>query len=77
MSAHSVKVVIHTDKAINENAARALSASLRDVPGVVEIGFHPKRNHLLVVSYDSGQVSADTLLAAVGNSGYTAQLIGL
>ena len=77
MAIHSVKVVIHTDKALDENSARTVSASLRGIPGVVGSGFHATRNHLLIVGYDSGAVSAQTLLKAVMKHGYNAQLIGL
>ncbi|WP_297360925.1 hypothetical protein [Acidiferrobacter sp.] len=77
MAIHSVKVVIHTDKALDESSARMVSASLRGIPGVVESGFHANRNHLLIVGYDSGAVSTQTLLEAVMKHGYNAQLIGL
>ncbi|MHB1566353.1 MAG: ATP-binding protein [Acidiferrobacter sp.] len=77
MSTHSVKTVIHTNKAMDENAARSLSTSLRDISGVVDVRFHANRNHLLIVGYDSGTVSAQTLLKTVIQSGYSAQLIGL
>ena len=77
MTTRAVKVVIHTDKALDEDAARRVSASLEGIPGVVESEFHAHRNHLLIVGYESGTVSAQTVLETVTKQGYSAQLVGL
>ena len=75
MTSHTVKVVIHTDNALDENAAHRVSDSLRGIPGVAEIEFHANRNHLLIVDYDSGTVAARTLLETVVKQGYNAELV--
>ena len=70
-------VLIHTNNALNEPAARRVIETLNQVAGVAKTRFTPDKGHLVMVSYDPGSVAATRLLGVVTELGYNAQLVGL
>lgn len=70
-------VLIHLDQNLNESEKENIIEQLRTVEGVIAPRFNNKREHLLLVSYNSDSISSLTLLNEVKDKGYKAQLVGL
>ncbi len=70
-------VLIHTNGALDESAARHVIHKLHQVEGVSETRFTPEKDHLVMVAYDQRTVKAVQLLAKVRELGHEAQLVGL
>ena len=77
MTTSYVKVLIHVNDALDEDASRPLLTCLREVPGVTQVSFDPKQEHLVVVQYQPDTISSKELLDGVLKRGHQAQLIGL
>ena len=77
MTTSHVKVLIHVNDALDEDTSRALLICLREIPGVTQVSFDPKLEHLVVVQYQPDTTSSKDLLEGVLKRGHQAQLIGL
>lgn len=77
MIASQVEVVIHVNSALDEGTSGPLLTCLREIPGVIQVSFDPKQEHLVVVQYQPNITSSKELLQSVLKSGHQAQLIGL
>lgn len=77
MTSSNVEVLIHVNGALNESVSRPLLASLRERPGVTQVRFNPRLNHLILVGYEPGTMSSRKLLDSFSRHGHQAQLIGL
>ncbi len=70
-------VLIHTNGALDESAARHVIHKLNQIEGVSETRFTPEKDHLVMVAYDQRAVKAVQLLEKVRELGHEAQLVGL
>lgn len=70
-------VLIHIDQNTNESEKENIIQQLRGVKGVIAPRFNKKKDHLLLVSYNSDTISSLNLLNKVKDKGYRAQLVGL
>ncbi|GBE11328.1 hypothetical protein BMS3Bbin12_00484 [bacterium BMS3Bbin12] len=70
-------VLIHTNGALDESAARHVIHKLNQVEGVSETRFTLEKDHLIMVAYDQHAVKAVQLLEKVRELGHEAQLVGL
>ncbi|ACH84345.1 hypothetical protein [Acidithiobacillus ferrooxidans] len=77
MTTSHVKVLIHVNDVLDEGTSRPLLTCLREVPGVTQVSFDPKQEHLIVVQYQPNTTSSKELLESVLKHGHQAQLIGL
>ncbi|BDB13724.1 hypothetical protein [Acidithiobacillus ferrooxidans] len=77
MTTSHVKVLIHVNDVFDEGTSRPLLTCLREVPGVTQVSFDPKQEHLVVVQYQPDTISSKELLDGVLKRGHQAQLIGL
>ena len=77
MTTSHVKVLIHVNDAMDEDTSRPLLTCLREIPGVTQVSFDPKQEHLVVVQYQPNTTSSKELLGGVLKLGHQAQLIGL
>ena len=77
MTTSHVKVLIHVNDVFDEGTSRPLLTCLREVPGVTQVSFDPKQEHLVVVQYQPDTISSKELLDDVLKRGHQAQLIGL
>lgn len=73
----SANILIHTNDALDESAVQHVIDKLNELNGVIEVGFTPNKNHLLMVSYTANAVNASQLLVIVKKLGHKAQLVGL
>lgn len=70
-------VMIHINESLSDEARAGLENSLREIDGVVSPKFNAGKEHLLMVTYDTGKTSTAVLLAKARAAGYTAQLVGM
>ncbi|WP_297470167.1 hypothetical protein [Acidithiobacillus sp.] len=77
MTTSHVKVLIHVNDALDEDTSCPLLTCLRETPGVTQVSFDPKLEHLVVVQYQPDTTSSKDLLEGVLKRGHQAQLIGL
>ena len=72
-----VDVTIHIDETLEEARRPQLVAKIREQEGVVAVGHHDEKPHLMIVEYNPDKTSSSQLLEAVKDEGLHAELIGL
>jgi hypothetical protein len=72
-----VDVVVHVDESIERSARSAMEDSIRELQGVVSVGQHDEKPHLMVVEYNPDQTSSGDILALVRGRGVHAEIVGL
>ena len=70
-------VMIHVDEELGELRQQELVDSMRHQKGVVSVGHHEEKSHLMVVEYNPVETDSMHLLSAVQAEGVHAELIGL
>lgn len=70
-------VLVHIDEELSAQQRNALEEDMRALPGVVAPRFNPGRDHLMLVAFDSEEVTHASLLERGRTHGYKAQLIGV
>jgi len=70
-------VMIHINESLSAEMRSSFESTMQNMEGVVSSRFNPRKEHLLVVAYDTKRTSAAALLAKARAAGYTAQLIGM
>jgi hypothetical protein len=71
-----VEAIIHIKDTLDSVSRNELQAVLLGDNGVFSAEFCPLRYHLLLVQYDSTQMSSRDVLAIVLEQNFTAQIIG-
>jgi hypothetical protein len=74
--AHTVEIVVHIAKDLEEQQRRDLIAALNSNAGIVAAEFCPLRYHLLLVRYDRDTYSSQDVLNRVNSHNVSARLIG-
>lgn len=77
MDINLADVTIHIDETLEPDKRHALVDAVREIDGVVGIGYHDDKPHLMIIEYDPGKTSSATLLQAVKAQGVHAELLGL
>ncbi len=72
-----VEVLIHSQDAFDESTAGQVIEKLAQLTGVSDTRYNPRRNHLLMVSYNPDVIKPVQLLAVMHELGYKTQLVGL
>jgi hypothetical protein len=72
-----VDVTIHIDETLEEERRPQLVAKIREHEGVVSVGYHDEKPHLMMVEYNPDKTSSSQLLESVKGEGLHAELIGL
>ncbi len=72
-----VDVTIHIDENLEESQRQGLVETVRQREGVVSVGYHDDKPHLMMVEYNPEQVNSQQLLGLVKGQGVHAELIGL
>ena len=73
---HKVEIVVHVDDVLGKDQQAELIDDLQKHSGVVEAHFTPGHAHLLVIDYDSDELSAQDVLENVKRDHLRAELIG-
>lgn len=77
MSTAFNEVVIHLDESVDEDMLGKLEQDIRQAPGVVSVGHHPRQQHLMMVVYDTASARGAGLLRPFSERGLHAQLVGM
>jgi hypothetical protein len=72
-----VDVTIHIGENLEESQRQGLVEAVRQREGVVSVGYHDDKPHLMMVEYNPAQVNSQQLLGLVKGQGVHAELIGL
>lgn len=72
-----VDVTIHIDETVDESHRPKLVDKVRQQDGVVSVGYHDEKPHLMIVEYNPEKINSKTLLQTIQNEGLHAELIGL
>jgi len=73
---NAVEVVVHIDEALQTEQITRLENSLGSDRGIMDARVNRERNHLMMVDYLPGEITARQVLGYVQNHGYHAELIG-
>jgi len=77
MDINLADVTIHIDETLEPAKRHALVDQVREVNGVVGVGYHDDKPHLMIIEYDPDKTSSAELLQTVKAQGVHAELIGL
>ncbi len=77
MDIKMVDVVVHVDESIDKSARIAMEDSVRGLDGVLSVGQHDEKPHLMIVEYDPDKTSSGDILSRVKDQGVHAEIIGL
>ena len=77
MDINMVDVTIHINENIGLEKKRGIEDKIRSMDGVLSVGYHQEKPHLMVVEYNPDEMSSEKLLSTITESGVHAQLIGL
>ena len=76
MSVKMTDVVVHVDETLDKGSLQDLEHWIRQHDGVISVGHHPDRPHLVTVLYDPERTQASNVLHHVQGRGLHAQLVG-
>ena len=77
MEQKMVDVTVHIDENLNDDQRGNLEESVRQQAGVIGVGYHENKPHLMVIEYNPDEVSSADLANLIKNQGVHAELIGL
>lgn len=77
MDIHMADVMLHIDEELNSREQSSLETHIREHKGVVGLGYHDTRPHLMIVEYDQDATTPKELLHAVTNYGLHAEIVSL
>lgn len=69
-------VMVHIDETLDHRHLEGLSEMMHDVEGVISVGLHDKRPHLMIIGYDPHVIQSRQVLKSVTAEGLHAELIG-
>ena len=72
-----VDIIIHIDETIEKSRRPELVDTVRQQDGVVSVGYHDEKPHLMIIEYNPEKISSKTLLQTIKDQGLHAELIGL
>ena len=68
-------VMLHINETLDIDEQHALKEKMRDQTGVVGLGYHDSRPHLMIVEYNRDATTSKDLLHAVHEHGLNAKLV--
>jgi len=77
MSAQLNEVVFHINETLDDEALHQLEDGVRRDAGVISVGHHPEKSHMIMVVYDSESTRASNLLHSFQERGLHAQIVGM
>ena len=69
-------IMLHIDEQLDDDSQLALESHMRDQQGVIGLGYHSDKPHLMIVEYNPEQTTHMNLLHSVTQQGLHAELIG-
>ena len=77
MDIKMVDVLVHVDENVDKPTRTAMEDSLRGLDGVLSVGQHDDKPHLMIVEYNPDRISSATILSRVKEEGVHAEIVGL
>jgi hypothetical protein len=71
-----IDVVVHIDEALDAARRDALLAAVRGEKGVIAVGYHNEKPHLMIVVFNPKDMASVDVLNLVKSSGVHAELTG-
>ncbi len=75
MDIHMSDVMLHIDEELNSQEQSSLETHMREHKGVVGLGYHDTRPHLMIVEFDQDATTPNELLHAVTDFGLHAEIV--
>ena len=72
-----VDVMLHIDETLNPMQQEILEKDMRNQLGVIGLGYHSEKPHLMIVEFNPDDTTPARLLQVANNHGLHAELIGL
>ena len=69
-------IMLHIDEELDTESQYALETHMREQEGVIGLGYHSNRAHLMIVEYNPDQITDMDLLHSVTDQGLHAELVG-
>jgi phosphotransferase system IIB component len=69
-------IVVHVDEQLDEQNRKRVEHAIIRAKGVERARFNNDRQHLLIIGYDSAQISSSKILKLVKKQQLNAQLVG-
>ena len=77
MDIHMSDIMLHIDEELNSKEQSVLESQVRKQKGVIGLGYHDTRPHLMIVEYNQDVTTPKELLHYVKDFGLHAELVGL
>jgi hypothetical protein len=71
-----VDLVVHIDEALDAARRDSLLAAVREAKGVIAVGYHDEKPHLMIVVFNPKSLAPVDVLNIVKSSGVHAELTG-
>jgi len=68
-------ILLHINETLDKDERSAFKAKMRDQTGVVSLGYHDARPHLMIVEYNKDTTTSQNLLHAAHEHGLNAKLV--
>lgn len=76
MDIHMSDIMLHIDEELNSKEQSILESQVRKQKGVVGLGYHDTRPHLMIIEYNLETTSPKKLLHTVKGFGLHAEIVG-
>lgn len=77
MDIHMADIMLHIDEDLDNQEQSILAKQVRDLTGVIGLGYHDTKPHLMIIEYDQDVTTPKMLLHQVNNCGLHAELVGM
>ena len=68
-------VMLHIDEELDKSHQQELEGVMRNQAGVIGLGYHEDKPHLMIIEYNPEQTTSKSLLQTVTNQGLHAELV--
>lgn len=77
MDIHMTDVMLHIDETLNSQQQETLEAQVRNHQGVIGLGYHETKPHLMIVEYDQDRTTPQQLLHHLQDYGLHAEIVSM
>ncbi|MDH5472443.1 MAG: ATP-binding protein [Gammaproteobacteria bacterium] len=77
MDINITDIMLHIDEDLDKASRDQMESHMRGQDGVISLGYHDDKPHLMLVAYNPECITTKDILASVTTQGLHAELIGL
>lgn len=70
-------IMLHISDNLDKKQRSQFETEMRDQTGVIALGYHESRPHLMIVEYNRDTTNSQNLLYAAKDHGLSAKLVGM